>query len=68
MMDVDHYEVVGQEHPATADVYEDPYAGAAMVYDDDAMNLDEMPVTQEDAWAVIRCVWNGKVGWPWLRL
>ena len=39
---------------------EDPYAHAADVayVQDDEMNLDDMPVTQEDAWAVIRWVVN----------
>ena len=59
-MEIDHYE---DAHPPpegynpTTTEMEDPYAAAAAhtVYDDE-MNLDEMPVTQEDAWAVIRLV------------
>lgn len=60
-MDVDQYgdaEMADQhnnEGMATMDMMEDPYAAAHTVYDDE-MNLDEMPVTQEDAWAVIRWV------------
>jgi hypothetical protein len=54
MMDVDQYDEGGDMmHPTTE--MEDPYATAHTVYDDE-LNLDEMPVTQEDAWAVIRSV------------
>lgn len=56
MMDVDQYNE--EAMAASNDVMqttemEDPYVAAHTVYDDE-MNLDEMPVTQEDAWAVIR--------------
>jgi hypothetical protein len=63
MMDVDHhqqfYEGQDGSYPASDGMYDDPYAQqqAHAVYDDEMMNLDDMPVTQEDAWAVIRSVW-----------
>lgn len=53
-MDVDYCDE--GMHPTTTTEMEDPYAAAHTVYDDEMMNLDEMPVTQEDAWAVIRSV------------
>ena len=60
MMDVDQYnddaemmQSADMDH-TTRDMMEDAYAAAAHTVYDDEMNLDEMPVTQEDAWAVIR--------------
>lgn len=58
MMDIDQYnqdamQAANDDEGMTTEMMEDPYAAAHTVYDDE-MNLDEMPVTQEDAWAVIR--------------
>ena len=65
MMEIDHYDQEDIHNPPQPTTeMEDPYAAAHTVYDDE-MNLDEMPVTQEDAWAVIRLVfvnlWEGDV-------
>ena len=57
MMDVEYNDAMQPADgvmDATTEMMEDPYAAAAHTVYDDEMNLDEMPVTQEDAWAVIR--------------